>query len=244
MIYIPLSQNDINDEKTDIPDPDGLIVFSACKNKENAPNTAETKETSILEKIAYAHGYGNWGRIEKIAFTFNVDRDSSHFERRWEWLPKTNSVTYSTRQDTISYNRKKLDSTLDKTNAGFVNDKYWLLAPFQLIWDKNNFTYNTTMDVAAPISGTPMRKLTIVYGKDGGYTPGDAYDFYLGEDYRIQEWAFRKGNQEEPIWSPLGKITWKKRGLSWPACTKGPIPTFNSIFQTFALRQANEKRAS
>jgi hypothetical protein len=43
-----------------------------------------------------------------------------------------------------------------------------------------------------------MQKLTIVYGTKGGYTPGDAYDFYFEDDMVIKEWAFRKGNQEEP----------------------------------------------
>ena len=42
-----------------------------------------------------------------------------------------------------------------------------------------------------------MQKLTIVYTGEGGYTPGDAYDFYFGDDYLIKEWVFRKGNQAE-----------------------------------------------
>ena len=43
-----------------------------------------------------------------------------------------------------------------------------------------------------------MQKLTIVYGDEGGYTPGDAYDFYFGDDHIIKEWVFRKGNATEP----------------------------------------------
>ena len=43
-----------------------------------------------------------------------------------------------------------------------------------------------------------MQKLTIVYANEGGYTPGDAYDFYFGDDYVVKEWAYRKENQAEP----------------------------------------------
>ena len=43
-----------------------------------------------------------------------------------------------------------------------------------------------------------MQKLTIVYGDEGGYTPGDAYDLYFGDDYVIREWVYREANQPEP----------------------------------------------
>ena len=40
--------------------------------------------------------------------------------------------------------------------------------------------------------------ITVLYGKEGGYTPGDAYDIYYDENYMIKEWVFRKGNAVEP----------------------------------------------
>ncbi|MEW7277945.1 hypothetical protein ABW636_05065 [Aquimarina sp. 2201CG1-2-11] len=43
-----------------------------------------------------------------------------------------------------------------------------------------------------------MQKLTIIYKKEGGYTPGDAYDFYFKGDFIIREWVFRGGNQKVP----------------------------------------------
>lgn len=91
-----------------------------------------------------------------------------------------------------------MDSVAYKTNAGFINDKYWLLAPFQLVWDSDNFAHEHTANTKAPLSQKEMQKLTIVYGNEGGYTPGDAYDFYFGDDFMVKEWVFRKGNQTEP----------------------------------------------
>jgi len=176
-----------------------LFLLVCCKpDKKTEAAAKEAQPESILHKIANAHGYENWKNVETIAFTFNVDRDSTHFERSWIWQTKTNEVTHISGLDTLRYNRKDMDSVAFKTNAGFINDRYWLLAPFNLVWDQNNYTFEHTKNVLAPISGEPMQKLTIVYGSDGGYTPGDAYDFYFGDDHLIREWIFRKANQPEP----------------------------------------------
>lgn len=155
-------------------------------------------EDTILEKVANANGFQNWKDVEEIKFTFNVDRDTTHFERTWAWKPKTNDITATSAEGTTSYNWSTMDSVANKTNAGFINDKYWLLVPYQLVWDADNISHTHSKEAEAPISKKPMQKLTIVYGGEGGYTPGDAYDFYFGDDFIIQEWVFRKSNQSEP----------------------------------------------
>ena len=178
-----------------------FLFFTACKTEpkktETATETTETEKT-VPERIAEAHGFEHWKDVERITFTFNVDRDSMHFERSWDWEPKTNMVTAISGADTLRYNRNAMDSIALKTNSGFINDRYWLMAPFNLMWDANNYTFEHTAEATAPISQEPMQKLTIVYANEGGYTPGDAYDFYFKDDYLIREWAYRKSNQEEP----------------------------------------------
>ena len=58
-----------------------------------------------------------------------------------------------------------------------------------------------------PLVGENMQKLTIVYANEGGYTPGDAYDFYFGDDFVIREWVFRKIKSERGFYDHhLGKI--------------------------------------
>lgn len=175
-----------------------ILVFLSCKDKQKQEIKAPEPELSILEKVANAHGFQNWATVNELKFTFNVARDTNHFERDWVWKPKTNDVSAKSLETGISYNRKALDSISTKTDAAFINDKFWLLAPFQLIWDQNNFTYELTAVSEAPLSKKSMQKLTIVYGSEGGYTPGDAYDFYFGEDHIIQEWVFRKENSAAP----------------------------------------------
>ncbi|TVZ57727.1 hypothetical protein NA63_0214 [Flavobacteriaceae bacterium MAR_2010_105] len=173
-----------------------LVVFS-CKENNKATNAESEEELSIAQKIANAHGFEHWKHVSQIDFTFNVDRDSSHFERTWSWHPKSNDVTLITASDTLSYNRKSMDSLAMKSDRGFINDKYWFLAPYQLIWD-TSATISEATKAPAPISAVEMNKITITYPNEGGYTPGDAYDFYFGDDYLIKEWVFRKANNPEP----------------------------------------------
>ncbi|MCK5443365.1 MAG: hypothetical protein KAJ23_15885 [Maribacter sp.] len=174
------------------------IVLTSCRTEKKEEKQIVEKELTLLEKVANASGHNNWNKVKELQFTFNVDRDTSHFERTWVWQPKANMVTMISKNDTLTYNRTKVDSISDKANRSFINDKYWFLAPFNLVWDKGSFTEAYSENEIAPISQKPMHKLTIVYGSEGGYTPGDAYDFYFGDDYLVKEWAFRRGNKPEP----------------------------------------------
>lgn len=174
-----------------------LVVLVCYSCKQSKKDTIPEAPLTVAQKIANAHGYENWDKVSKIEFIFNVDRDSSHFERSWQWKPKTNTVIMISNQDTISYNRSHIDSTNLKTDQAFINDKYWLLAPFNLVWDKGT-TISEPVKEEAPISKNELNKITLTYSNEGGYTPGDAYDFYYGDDFLIKEWVYRKGNAEKP----------------------------------------------
>lgn len=174
-----------------------LTLLVSCKSDKKEDPTVIEKELSVAEKIAKANGFEHWKDVSKIEFTFNVDRDTMHFERSWSWKPKTSDVTLISGKDTISYNQKSVDSLSLNADKGFVNDKYWLLAPYQLIWDTSANISDPSKE-KAPISAVEMNKITITYSQDGGYTPGDAYDFYYGDDFIVKEWVFRQGNVNEP----------------------------------------------
>ncbi|MEM9077920.1 MAG: hypothetical protein AAGC43_12820 [Bacteroidota bacterium] len=212
------------------------VLFFSCKTepKKTATTELETPK-SVLEKIAMAHGYENWKSVKEFHFTFNVDRDSSHFERSWIWKPKANEITAMNANDTITYLRRDMDSIAYKTNGGFINDRYWILAPFNLVWDQNNFEYEHTENVTAPISNTSMQKLTIVYSNEGGYTPGDAYDFYFGEDYVLREWVFRKANQEEASLTTTWENYAEIEGLQLAQEHKRPEGGFNLNFSNLKV---------
>ncbi|SDR95149.1 hypothetical protein SAMN04515667_1065 [Formosa sp. Hel1_31_208] len=180
-----------------------LTLCAACRTESKDQESTseiiseEKKELTIAEKIAQAHGFDNWKNVNDIQFTFNVDRGDSHFERSWEWYPKTDDVTLTLDNDIIKYNRTVVDSAFVQTDKSFINDKFWFLAPFQLVWDDGT-TISEAIKEVAPMSKIELNKITITYGNEGGYTPGDAYDFYFNDDYIIQEWVYRKGNSESP----------------------------------------------
>lgn len=187
-----------------------VLICISCKNEttldlksSQATKTEVTPfvPTTEAEKIAYANGYAQWDAVKQLDFTFNVERGGNLVaERSWSWKPLTNQVTMTSNTQMIEYNRASVDSTSRTADQGFINDKFWLLAPYQLIWDEGT-TITTSENTPSPIAGVPSKKLTITYGSDGGYTPGDAYDFYYGNDYIITEWVFRKGNANEPSMS-------------------------------------------
>lgn len=177
------------------------LLVLGCKNETKSTEVSEettatevSKENlSTAEAIAYKNGYENWDAVSEVHFTFNVDRGERHFERSWIWKPKTGDVTMMTATDTVAFNHFKVDSLTQRADASFINDKYWLLAPFNLVWDEGT-TFSEEENVIAPISKDTLNKLTIVYGSEGGYTPGDAYDFFYDSEFMIREWVFREGN--------------------------------------------------
>ncbi len=207
-----------------------IVIYTSCKSDKKSTENSVVSELTILQKVANAHGFEEWNKVTQIEFTFNVDRDSTHFERSWIWQPKSNQVTRISGSDTLTYNRKTMDSLALKTNAGFINDRFWLLAPFNLVWDANNFEHSLDTDQTAPISKKSMKKLTIVYGDEGGYTPGDAYDFYLGDDYLIQEWVFRKANQKAPSMITTWENYVAHNGFKFAMDHKKDTENFNLFF--------------
>src|SRR5450432_1455307 len=72
-----------------------IFIFSCMGNSKNK---------GIATEIANASGVKDFSKIKSIEFTFNVDKDSSHSERHWKWMPTENKV--------ISYDKK--DSTVFK----------------------------------------------------------------------------------------------------------------------------------
>jgi len=179
-----------------------LILLVAC-NQTNSKSETQTSDSELetpveltnAEKIAYKNGYEKWNDVTEIQFTFNFDRGENHFERSWIWWPKKDQVQMLPwgEQAGVTYLRSAMDSLIKQADARFINDSYWFLAPFNLVWDEGT-SFSETKNVTAPISKEAMNQLTVTYGSEGGYTPGDAYDLFYNDDFVLKEWAFRAGN--------------------------------------------------
>lgn len=215
-----------------------ILLIAACKqgtSDEKAEDATSPATKSLLEKLADVHGFEHWKDLNRIEFTFNVDRDTVHYERSWIWDVRINRVTMISAGDSLSFLRSEVDSTTARADASFVNDKYWFLAPYQWVWDRENFTHTFGSSAIAPISGDTMQRLTIVYGQEGGYTPGDAYDFYLGKDSVLREWVFRKGNQPEPSLATTWEGYQDHNGLSLSTIHKNNQSSYKLYFTGIAV---------
>lgn len=173
-----------------------MIVLTSCKNESETRSTEKTTEVTVVEKIAQAHGLENFEEATALQYTFNVRvNDSLRTSRAWTWEPDTHRVTLSTKDSTVTYNHQSEASEHEWVDQRFINDQYWLLFPFHLVWDEMDWQHES--EATAPISGENMQRVIVTYPSDAGYTPGDVYEVYFGEDFIIREWVYRSGGSEE-----------------------------------------------
>ncbi len=207
-----------------------LVVFSFISCQETTDKTVTTQEQPTLSEaqlIANAHGFENWDQVNQLNFAFNVARGDYNSKRSWQWKPKTGEVTLITATDTVSYNHKQVDSMSIKTDAAFINDKYWFLAPYNLIWDANYAAVSEATKSVDPISGDSLKVITLTYKNEGGYTPGDAYDFYYNKDYTLSSWVYRKGNAKNPSMTTTWQDYKKAGPINYAVNHKDSLQTLN-----------------
>ena len=170
-----------------------LLLLAGCKNEPEKKDIFETSTSNaktIATKIAYANGFKNFKKVNQLNFTFNVKvNDTVRSQRSWKWYPKENKIELTEKGETISYVKKDtLDEQAKAADQKFINDTYWLLFPYQLMWSK--FESKFSPMAIGPISQKQMQGLTINYSGNGGYTPGDTYHLYFLEDLIIKEWTY------------------------------------------------------
>ncbi|CAM3450873.1 hypothetical protein [Aequorivita lipolytica] len=226
-----------------------LLALIGCNNNQkslNSPTTDKllkekdsTENSDIAQRIANANGFESWKDVSEIAFTFNVDRGDNHFERSWVWNRITGDVSMMSATDSLKYNRSQMDSLIMKTDGAFINDKYWLLAPYQIVWDEGT-TISEKEDAVAPISKDTLNQLTIVYGNEGGYTPGDAYDFFYDKDFKIREWNYRKGNSEKPSMSTTWENYENFNGIEIAKTHKDSTGNFKLYFTNISVKKEGD----
>ena len=49
-----------------------------------------------------------------------------------------------------------------------------------------------------PLGDGSGEKLVVKYPSDGGYSPGDTWDVYVGADGRVQEFVWHRGGPKKP----------------------------------------------
>lgn len=172
------------------------LSLYGCKeegNKAESPE-AENSKDPITTEIAMANGYSSFEDVRQLNFTFNVKvNDTVRSQRSWKWYPTESKVELSENGEVSSYvNDGELAEEEKALDQKFINDTYWLLFPYQLMWSDYDLERNRS--AVAPISGEEMDKISIIYSNEGGYTPGDTYHLFLKEDNSIREWTYESAD--------------------------------------------------
>ena len=171
------------------------------------------KHSSVMEPIAKSYGLDSYGQIEGIRYTFNIDIPVLKLARTWEWNPKTNTVTYEGKDKDgkpmkVTYQRSQLSSqsnAVKEVDAGFTNDNYWLVFPFHAYWDTAANVEDKGMQ-ELPLGSGSARLVSVKYPSDVGYTPGDTWNLYVGQDNRVEQLLFQHGGTKKPS---VVKATWE-----------------------------------
>ena len=166
------------------------------------PATSGAQQRSpILDKLTKTYGLESFGQIEAIRYTFNAETQGLNVSRSWTWEPKTDQVTYEGKDKSgnpvkVTYLRSQLGSqpanVRDDIDPGFLNDNYWLLLPLHFSWDTDAAVEDAGVQ-KLPLGNGSAEKVVVKYPSDGGYSPGDTWDVYLGSDGRIEEMGYHRG---------------------------------------------------
>ena len=176
-----------------------LLPFSALFI---APGMAGAQQHArIAEQIGKVYGVNSFGQVEAIRYTFNIP--ALKLSRTWVWEPKTDTVSYEGTDKEgkpvkVTYKRDELSSqsnaVKNEIDPAFVNDHYILLFPLHVAWDD----WATVTDEGThemPISKKPARRVVVKYPSQGGYSPGDTWELYVGKNNRLEEFVYRGGGQ-------------------------------------------------
>ncbi len=175
----------------------GVLILTATSWAQNP--------LPIAEEVAKTYGLDSFGQVEAIRYTFNAQFPGVNVSRSWEWEPKTGKVTYQAKGKDgkpvkVTYLRSQLSSqpanVKDDVDPGFVNDQYWLLFPFHLVWDKGVDIKDMGMQ-KLPIGKGSADQIVAKYAS-GGYTPGDTWELFVGTDHRVEQFIYRRGGPKKP----------------------------------------------
>jgi len=174
-----------------------LLILPATSGAQQSP--------PIAEQVAKAYGLDSFGQIETIRYTWNAELGDLKLSHRWEWSPKTDTVSYEGKDKEgkpvkATYQRSQLGSQSDAIknviDPAFVNDQYWFILPFHVVWDGATATDEGMQKL--PTGDASAQRVVVKYPSEGGYQPGDTWDLYVGADKRIEEIVYHRGAPNPP----------------------------------------------
>jgi hypothetical protein len=190
----------------------GVMILAAGSSAQTRP--------PIAEQIAKTYGLDSFGQIDAIRYTFNAQLPGLNLSRSWVWRPKADQVSYEGKDKdgkpvNATYVRFQLNSqpanVQDDIDPGFVNDNYWLLFPFHAYWDSSATVTDQGMH-KLPLGKGSAELVAVKYPMEGGYTPGDTWELYVGKDKRVEQFVYRRGGPKKPSVVSATWAGYKKAG--------------------------------
>ena len=168
-----------------------------------ATSWAQTRPP-IAAQMAKTYGLEAFGQVEAIRYTFNLQVPGVDISRSWVWQPKTDHVSYEGKDKDgkpvqVTYQRAQLSSqpavVKDEVDLAFINDQYWLIFPFHVVWDSggNGAHVEDTGMHKLPLGEGSAKRVVVKYPSEGGYAPGDTWELYVGADHRVEEFIYHGG---------------------------------------------------
>jgi hypothetical protein len=190
----------------------GVLVLAA-------PSWGQTRPR-IAEQIAKTYGLDSFKKIEAIRYTFNAQLPGVNLSRTWVWQPKTDQVSYEGKDKDgkpvkVSYVRSQLNgepaNVKDEIDPAFVNDEYNLLFPLHVYWDASSDVQDMGTQ-KLPVGKGSAKRVVIKYPSEGGYTPGDTWELYIGSDGRAAAFVYHRGGPMKPSVVMASWAGYKKAG--------------------------------
>lgn len=196
---------------------------------------------NLRQAVASAYGAESFDRVEMIRYTFNARSGGEDVRRSWVWEPAEDRVTFvpGNGDPARTYRRAEVedspDPELQDIDARFVDDRYWLLFPFHLAWDRQAAVEDRGT-AALPIGEGTARHLVVRYPAEEGSTPGEVYELFVGPDLLLRQWIHRRGGAGESA----RMSTWEDHRRVGPLVLsldrRGPDEDFRVWFSDVSLR--------
>ncbi len=182
----------------------GLLL---CGVLVSAPKSGAQERAPILDQVAKTFGVDSWDKVEAVRYTWNVEITGLFkAAHKWEWEPKTGKVSFEGvgkdgKPVNVTYDSSQLSSQSDQVKneiePSFVNDNYWVFFPFHAYWDKSASAIDQGK-FNLPQGPGAAELLPVKYPADGGYTPGDTWDLYVGKDNHVEYFVYHRGGAKPP----------------------------------------------
>jgi hypothetical protein len=190
------------------------------------------------ELIAALGGEAAWEKARLFRFDFLVLREgkeASRFRHAWDrytgdyrlqgtdktGAPYTVHLNVNTREGRVFVNGRPAegadaDALLKSAYARFINDSYWLLAPWKIFDPGVVLAYDGEKPCPGELPGGAVCDvLRLSFGENVGLTPKDLYWLWITRDgRRMVQWQYVLGGAQEPPTTALWRDWQSFQGVS------------------------------